>query len=47
MQRAAPFAPYSPVFAGSPAKNYERPLRTLRRGDFLYAQKVTKDAHRG
>ena len=39
--------PHSPVFAGSPARDFERPPRTLRWGDFLSAQKVTKEAHRG
>ena len=34
-------------FAGSLARDFERPPRTLRWGDFLYAQKVTKEAHRG
>ncbi len=34
-------------FAEKSAKGLERPPRTLRWGNFLSAQKVTKEAHRG
>ena len=43
MQRAVPFAPYSPVFAGSPARGRFR----LRASYFLCKQKVTKELFRG